>query len=515
MTIHFIPNDPSAIGDLPMRTVTPRPDRLPAVAHLRVAGAAAEATYAPGTPEFLYWQCREGALAAIEAWEAIHGAFASWQEDATLDVLPDEGEDLNAYYDRSRGSQPDRISFFHQKIGAKTYFSGASTDVVAHEAGHAFLDAIRPDFWSSLRFEVNAIHEAFGDCIAIVTALHDKATRQKVLPDVSGKNFLETTAEELSAAIKKFDPTHNAAAPRRARNDFEWGPQGAIPETGGPGDLIYEEHSFGQVFSGCFYDTIVNILDGMSSHSEANLLKATQAAGKLLVKAIQQAPQRAQYFREVGRFMILADEDENGGANAVAIKDAFARHNIALGTSLTLAPQAAFATVAAAGRRAVSGRATAALDALTAGPRRRLAELIGAESATFDITPVMMAGRSLQQAVHERIVPLDAVHKKLKGVIATAPQVALVGQSHQALSIMGHVSNAEATVKDVETYVSTLVKNGRIDFEPEPPKRRSARSAVGGEGAQRPTGVTHEVREARGKKELVRVRFACGDCDGI
>jgi Zn-dependent metalloprotease len=47
---------------------------------------------------------------------------------------------------------------------------GASTDVVAHEVGHGLLDSARPDSSTSI-LEVGAFHEAFGDCIAMLTAL--------------------------------------------------------------------------------------------------------------------------------------------------------------------------------------------------------------------------------------------------------------------------------------------------------------------------------------------------------
>jgi hypothetical protein len=509
MSINFIPNDPQA--ELPMRQVSPRADRPANRAGFEVQDPVVEDEYEVGTPEFLYWQCREAALAAVESWEEIHGSFTSWQDGRSLSVFPDDGEDLNAYYDRKRSGRPERISFFHRKIGNKTYLSGASTDVVAHEAGHAILDAIRPDFWTSFRFEVNSFHEAFGDCIAIVTALHDQASRQAILANVASTNLVETTAEELAAAIKKAFTGHNAGVPRRARNDFNWGPQGSIPDSGGPGVLIYEEHSFGQVFSGCFYDTIVNIFSGLSSQSEDSLLQATQTAGRLLVNAVQQAPQRAQYFREVGRVMILIDEEENGAANRLAIRDAFGRHNIALGSSVTLAPQAAFAPAAAAARPAVeSARAAVSPSVVTGRARRSLLEMIGAETSNLELSPVTIAGRKLQKAVHQRLVPLDGLHKKLKGVVAAAPQVALVGQSHNALSIMGNVPAADETIRDVETYVATLVKHARIDFEPEKPSgRRRGRSAVAAEGRKSPQGVTHQVREVRGKKVLERIRFAC------
>jgi hypothetical protein len=506
MPINFIPNDPDSQDVLPMRQVSPRPDRGVGQAKIVVDGAVAENKYDVGTTDFLYWQCREAMLASLDAWELIHGPFSSWQDGDTLPIFKDAGVDLNAFYDRKRGGQPERLSFFHEKVGTKTYFSGASTDVVSHEAGHAFLDAIRPDFWTSTRFEVNSIHEAFGDCIAILTALHDKVSRVAILSDIASKNVVESTAEELSAGIGKKIPGHNAGAPRRARNNFEWGPQGSLPDVGGPGELIFEEHSFGQIFSGCFYDTIVNIFNGMASQSEGNLLKATQTAGKILVKAIRQAPQRLQYFREVGRFMILADEADNAGANRDAIRDAFQRHNISLGSTLTLAPQAVIAsTLATSKRAAMSGRGAVSLSDLTAHAKGKVLNMMGAVSRKLDVSSVKIAGTEFQEAVHQRIVTLDGVHKKLKGVVAEAAQVALIGRSHSSMAIMGHVSNPVDTDNDVENYVQSLVKHGRIDFEPKKSGGRSLVAKVGEIAGE----VTHEIREIRGQKTLVRIRYSC------
>src|SRR5262245_55624894 len=116
MAINFIPNDPAVQSVLPMRQKSPRPDRLAGSAKIKVSGAVAEGKYQEGTPEFLHWQCREAALAAIEAWEQIHGPFAAWQDGDTLPIfIDDEEEDLNAFYDRKRGAEPEKLSFFHQK----------------------------------------------------------------------------------------------------------------------------------------------------------------------------------------------------------------------------------------------------------------------------------------------------------------------------------------------------------------------------------------------------------------
>jgi hypothetical protein len=135
-------------------------------------------------------------------------------------------------------------------VGAQTFFSGASTDVVSHEVGHGLLDSMRPDFFGVNFLEVGAFHEAFGDCIAILTALSDTETRQRLLavaPNLRARDFVESTAEQLSRAIGLAIPGHNAAEPRHAFNTFKFQIPSTLPDDGGPGALINEVHSFGEL----------------------------------------------------------------------------------------------------------------------------------------------------------------------------------------------------------------------------------------------------------------------------
>ena len=154
--INFIPNDPLAGATPPMRKKAPSADRSGTKAGFNLAAGPAAALYAPGTPGFIHWQCREAALQAVwKVWEGIAGPLPRWARSGNvrkLDLFPDFGLDLNAYYDGQS------LSFFHSSAGTKTTFSGASTDVVAHEAGHGFLDAVRPDLWFSNLTETGAFH---------------------------------------------------------------------------------------------------------------------------------------------------------------------------------------------------------------------------------------------------------------------------------------------------------------------------------------------------------------------
>jgi hypothetical protein len=179
MSINFIPNDPLALASLPMRQKAPQANRPMTRAGFNFFDSVREGRFNPGTPEFLFWQCRDAALLALDVWEALNGALSQWARARPnrrrLDLLQDEGDDLNAFYDGQS------LCFFHHRSGKNRIFSGASTDVVAHEAGHAFLDTLRPDLWDSPFTEHGAFHEAFGDCIALLTAFFDQPTRKALL----------------------------------------------------------------------------------------------------------------------------------------------------------------------------------------------------------------------------------------------------------------------------------------------------------------------------------------------
>src|SRR5205814_1705073 len=155
-------------------------------ARLRFCRATA-GVFSAGTIGFLFWQSREAALAALEAFESAAGPLLQWPSAAKrplpLDV--DVGQELNSYYDRKSSS------FFHSPPSGGPIYTGASTDCVAHEVGHA-----------------------------ILTALNDSKSRKTLLrltPNLSKANFLEAVLEDLANSVKrKHGATNPSAAPRPA-----------------------------------------------------------------------------------------------------------------------------------------------------------------------------------------------------------------------------------------------------------------------------------------------------------
>ncbi len=491
MAINFLPNDPLATGDAPLRAKSPRADRPGNRAGFRFFGGVPEAKYDVGTSEFLYWQCREAALGAIAGWEQIAGPLNRWaQNRRLLSLRQNQGVDLNAYYNRSG------LLFFEHTTGNKTTYSGASTDVVAHEAGHACLDAIRPDLWSSLFTEVNAFHEAFGDCLALLTALEDKPSRVALIaasPSMWSENFLEATAEDLSDGIRREYPGHSASKPRHAFNWFNWQLPTTLPVDAPPGQLSSEIHTFGQIFSGCLWDLIGLLWNRQPSWADSALRTAARTAGKLLVEGTRNAIETPRFFQSVGNAMLAADQDLNNGAHQEQIIRAFAFHNIAISAAPAVSPLAALSGPSPRiDRRA--GRASVAKST-----RDDLLSRIGAAAGTrLQIRAVTAAGKSIAEAISSRRVSLTGLSERLRGVVAEAAEPVRIGAVEGRAAILGALPQADVTVDEVRNFVAQLVHNNAIAYK----GASSGGGAVAG-------GTSHEVVVKKGVKTLQRACYAC------
>jgi hypothetical protein len=501
MTITFIPNDPLDQGLLEPRRKRPRPDPPSVRARFSYAAAIPEDHYARDTPEFLFWQCREAALAALETWALVAQPLLRWANDDNLLALGhDHGQGLNASYDRAT------LSFFRWTTGSKTTASGASTDAVAHEVGHALLDAIRPDLWGSAYTEVAAFHESFGDCLALLVGWCDAPTREALLRNGSAlrqPNFLESLAEDIADGIRReLGAGHPNSLPRRALNTLQWEFPVNLPTMGSPSELTSEPHSFSRVFTGCFYDTVCNLFDAGSSRDSAGLQRAARTAGTLLIAAAKTAPEGMRFFQAVGRAMILADTEWNSGANHQAIRDAFAAHNVLLGSSAMLAPTAALAGEAP---RFTRDRRKATLATTT--QRDLLKRIRGPAKGTLSVVRLKIGGKTVAKAVHQRPVRLDALDKRLKKVVVLASESVLVSRSGTRAAVLGQLPEERATQEEATTFVRTLLKHRSITLTKPTAKRVKKRRTR--PKAKPPMPATHKVQRKGKTKVLVRTQFNC------
>ncbi len=497
MAIHFLPNDPLAQAEAPLRQQLPRAEPAAQYARFQYSAVVPEAIYAPDTAEFLFWQCREAALGTLETWAAIASPLRRWQSGNRLLALRHQGgQGLNAHYDRTA------VSFLEWSDGTKSTYSAASTDAVAHEIGHALLDAVRPDLWDSVYTEPAAFHESFADCMALLVGLSDASVRQRLVQQaggVSAPNFLEALAEDIAEGVRRDSgASHPHSAPRRALNAFRWEIPINLPAVGPPSLLTTEPHSFSRIFTGCFYDTLSNIFAEQPAQSEQDLLAAAQIAGRLLIAGAQGAPEVARFFQAIGRAMILADEASNGARHHIAIRNAFANHNIALGSSAMLAPTTALAGAPPniAGRR---GKALIAPES-----RRHLLQRIGAKARSrLRVVATELGDQVVAKAIHRRSVPLGVLDRRLRGVIVPAVESVLVGASASRAAVLGQLPDPLTTVAEVEHFVHALLQHGSLAL-----RTGRRRGATRGR-CEEPFLPTHAIRTRSGARVVTRLRFSC------
>jgi hypothetical protein len=330
-----------------------------------------------------------------------------------------------------------------------------------------------------------------------------------VLPSLAAANFVEATAEDLSDGVlrdPRYGPTHPASQPRHALNDFVWTLPTTLPTSGGPGVLTAEVHSFARVFTGCFYDAIRNVFASLGAPTEARLLAATKTVARLLVAGAKQAPEVPRFFQAVGRAMVLADQAAGGG-NHIALRDAFSRHGIDLGSNAMLMPRMSLA----GGAPRLSGKG-AALSRSTVDDLR---ERMRAKGAALEVEVVKIAGTPVAQAVHRREVPLGDVSPRLKGVVARVAETVLVGKVESQgkaaarAAVVSALPEPQASADEVRVFVESLMKNEGLDLDGSRALAKGRGRGAIAAGHQRPgrTLPTHAVRAEGGKKVLVRVRF--------
>jgi hypothetical protein len=280
--------------------------------------------YDVGTPEFRYWALAAALVRGATYWSERLPQGTTWQEDNgdTLVAVPDEGEDLNAYYDRNG------LHFFHGTVRSTTVFSGESPDVVCHELGHAVLDAIKPHLFDVASIEVAAFHESFGDCSGILSNLQLRSFRQAVLAETGGRvsaaSRLSRLAETLGWAIRQLAP--DAVAPdclRSAVNSFYYQDPASLPPRAPASSLSSEPHSFSRVFTAGFFRVLAGVFARQGDRTEAALRTAAEDTGRLLVEGVLRSPVVPAFMAQVAAHMVEADADLFDGRYRGAIVNGF------------------------------------------------------------------------------------------------------------------------------------------------------------------------------------------------
>lgn len=263
-----------------------------------------------------------------------------WAATSKLNIYPIAGQDFNAFYDRNS------LKFFYgyDPTVRKNIYSADSSDIVAHELGHAILDSLRPDFWNVQSFEVWALHESFGDIIAILSIMENKSILEMALKQTSGdlskSNVVSRLAEEFGRAIYNITKGKKGYTPfylRDAVNNFNYVSPEKLPDSSPDNILSRECHSFSRVLTGTWYDCIVEIFNFEVKNNKMNPLDALILAKETMAiyffGAVTTAPVTNKVFEAIAKKMFIIDSNKGGKYSSVLNK-VFLKRKIVKGISM-------------------------------------------------------------------------------------------------------------------------------------------------------------------------------------
>ncbi|MEW6277551.1 MAG: hypothetical protein AB1758_02930 [Candidatus Eremiobacterota bacterium] len=251
-------------------------------------------------------------------------------------IHPHAGADTaNAFYHSEAGS----VNFFHYKDDdGELHRTGASADIVAHETGHAILDALRHNYISSLTVAAGGFHESFGDMVSILVALKDPAVVGALHEETQGNlalpNLVSRLAENLGRSAGAMDGTETDCL-RQALNNHKYVDQHFLPyiDAKDPfSGMGQEPHAYSNLFTGAFYEILFGLHDAVGSEASVPFAEAISGArdiaGSLLFRGMEFAPVGEPTYREVALAMLKADQVDFGGQLRPLLEQVFTRRKI-------------------------------------------------------------------------------------------------------------------------------------------------------------------------------------------
>ncbi len=342
----------------------------------------------------------------------------SFGEQRRLEIKPDQGNRLNAYYNPAEGS----LNFFHgaDPVTGKDVYSADSGEVVAHETGHAILDAMRPRYLHAWTPDAAAFHESFGDVMAMLVSLHDDRVLDRVVQETGGDlrkpNLVAAMGEELGMAINHISGKDRTGGDftRNAINDFKWSEPSELPYNPPPDQLGREAHNFSRLFTGAVYDVLAQMTADNQAAGQSPR-QAIRAAGEELLKLyaglMKTAPEGSFTFREMAGALLAADREANQGRQQNTLTEVFKHRGILNGAApVALAAGTGVETVTTTLDGADFGKFQGAEVSmpLDAG---RLGLTAGASEAALkrDVGKLIEAGRILYTEPGQVVKPDDLV----------------------------------------------------------------------------------------------------------
>ncbi|MCC7162570.1 MAG: hypothetical protein IT331_08755 [Anaerolineae bacterium] len=469
----------------------------------------------PGSVEFQASHLLVILTHAYDVWAGFFDREIEWVSGPVLAVDPRAGRDLNASYDR----KTLRFFFATEAKTQRVLYTSESSDVAAHECGHAILDAHHPDYWSSIHPETSAFHEAFGDLTALFTTLQFPSVRERLLKetneDLSRSSNVTRLAEQLGRALylERGKDAAGATFLRDLVNTFRYRETWNLPATAPSIRLSSESHSFSRVYSGAVYQIFVELYNARRKadpklSADDALCGARDDVGLMVATALMLAPPGDAVFRVMAMSMFKAEQQLFQGKYFGILKKIFSNRRILLVKDAEMfKPSSRHAPdkVSPIGRGMLSMAGTTA-EQMPPAELQRALRLRGEE---------MVYARELGRIDDERVVQYRAERLiPLKGKRYGAANGALVPvqggltlnvDAEGAVAFSGFYRAGHGDVRAIRDHVEKLAERERI-YEASPRDEADIEYLV---TQRKPYYIEHD---GKGNKILRRAYVTCARC---
>ncbi len=254
-------------------------------------------------------------------------------------IVPRAGEWPNAFYERESHS----LQFFYFETDRGTLNTCLSADIVAHETGHAVLDAICPDLYDATSPQSLAIHESIADLTAICRALDNRPLVDEI---GSRPEWTIRESSQFTALAEEFGNAISLGRRSYLRNAYN---NKTLCDDAPKEDQVArdEPHALSEVLTGAlyrafvaqyekFYDKYMADEDDREKAQKAARGKALGIArdrfSRIVFRALDYVPPGEVSFADLGRAIVAADmaaypsDDDN--ADRQVIIDEFVRRCI-------------------------------------------------------------------------------------------------------------------------------------------------------------------------------------------
>lgn len=239
------------------------------------------------------------AAGAIDLAEFELGRLLDWGFDGNrLIVLPHAGYLANAFYEEDTHS----LQFYSfRQADDSIYHTSLVHDIVAHETGHALLDAVRDRYTEGNHRETAAIHEAVGDLAAVFAAFSHRVVREQFLASAGrtlrGPNMVASIAED-------FETSADGAL---ALRDL------AAPVDPGLFDQTTDPHVLSLQLTGAIWEALIRMYEVNLTRVDAEpaFKLARTALQRMVVRALDYLPPADATFAEFASAIYRADRFAN------------------------------------------------------------------------------------------------------------------------------------------------------------------------------------------------------------